>query len=243
MRVRRKFNAVDLIKNFIKDSTGIADTMKKIYRFRNKLIIVQRWVRGWICVQMARMKVFMTMAERIRRRRQEEEDERNLRNEQQRLKSLGGEEALNNKYSKIINGIGMAETVGEIGVYRRRLNRIISASEFRVERARGKKEKRSSDVSHIHSRRRISLDQNTAALPTTRTRGKRGRKYEGKVGDTWGWHAWYRKMQSTEKTRHNYIELRYTLYTLYTLHTLYTPIYTIYPIYPIYSNLYTHYTS
>ncbi len=53
---RRKRNqGIKLIQQFIRDSTGMGETVKKLYSFRGKILMIQGWVRSFFACKQSRM--------------------------------------------------------------------------------------------------------------------------------------------------------------------------------------------
>lgn len=46
-----------IVQTFLQDSTGISESMRKIYKYRQKIIKLQRFIRGWLDMQYARVQV------------------------------------------------------------------------------------------------------------------------------------------------------------------------------------------
>jgi hypothetical protein len=47
IRVHERYNAQALVIQFVKDVTGLGETVRKVYEFRKKVIRVQRWIKDF----------------------------------------------------------------------------------------------------------------------------------------------------------------------------------------------------
>eukprot|EP01032_Pedospumella_encystans_P008509 gene8509-10094_t len=65
LRLRRKKRSADLIVTFLQDSTGMSETMRAIYAFRQTVIRLQRWIRKWISIQYCRMRILWIKCEKM----------------------------------------------------------------------------------------------------------------------------------------------------------------------------------
>ena len=53
---RRKRNAgMNLVQQFIRDCTGMGETVQKLYSFRGKILLIQAWVRSFLACKQSRM--------------------------------------------------------------------------------------------------------------------------------------------------------------------------------------------
>ena len=53
------------MKTFLNDCSGLSEFMAKIYRFRSKIIRLQRWIKSWIEVQYNRVRILYIYAEKL----------------------------------------------------------------------------------------------------------------------------------------------------------------------------------
>jgi hypothetical protein len=84
LKLRGKRQAATLMTTFLQDCTGMSATMRAIYAFRQTVIRLQRWIRGWIEVQRCRMRILWMKSERMVREHQREERALKLREEKER---------------------------------------------------------------------------------------------------------------------------------------------------------------
>jgi hypothetical protein len=116
LRLRRKRNAATLLTVFLQDSTGMSETMRAIYAFRQTVIRLQRWIRKWLDVQYCRMRILWLKCERMYR----EKMRRERANEPK-------EEAHTHHVISATNYF--TDTVEEIGLKRKQLGRLLEDQE------------------------------------------------------------------------------------------------------------------
>lgn len=71
MQVRRRRRHVSLIRKFLRDSRMIAETIRKMKLFRNRIVKVQKFFKSWLDIQQARVEVLWLAMTRIEKRRAE----------------------------------------------------------------------------------------------------------------------------------------------------------------------------
>lgn len=57
MKYRKKKRSADLILMFLRESSMISESMRKIYAFRQDVIKIQRFIRSWFDAQQYRVRV------------------------------------------------------------------------------------------------------------------------------------------------------------------------------------------
>lgn len=57
LRINRKHKSIELLKDFIRNSTLLNESVRKIFRFRDRVIMIQRHVRVFIRVRRARVRL------------------------------------------------------------------------------------------------------------------------------------------------------------------------------------------
>lgn len=75
LRLQRKRRAATLLATFLRDSTGMSETVRAIYAFRQTAIRLQRWIKGWIEIQHCRMRILWLKCERMYKERAKAEGE------------------------------------------------------------------------------------------------------------------------------------------------------------------------
>ena len=117
LRLRRKRRAATLITTFLQDSTGMSETMRAIYAFRQTVLRLQRWIKGWITVQRCRMRILWIKCERMYR---------------EKMRLDRGVEVHDDKRPHVSAYITnyFSETMAEIGQRRKKLGRLLEDQEF-----------------------------------------------------------------------------------------------------------------
>ena len=80
--------AVNLIKRFIRDAARMGDKVKFLVGFRNRVIKIQKWLRGWISIQENRLYALNLVFERIKAARRADTLRRNKKAEKLSMKSM-----------------------------------------------------------------------------------------------------------------------------------------------------------
>lgn len=128
LRLARKRRSANLIVTFLQDSTGMSETMRAIYAFRQTAIRLQRWIKSWIEVQHCRMRILWLKCERMYRERARAEGD--------------GKKTDNVPVLPHVNMF--AGTADELGTKKRQLARLLEDQEnarlARVEEARFQEE-------------------------------------------------------------------------------------------------------
>mmetsp|Transcript_20174 Transcript_20174/g.27708 ORF Transcript_20174/g.27708 Transcript_20174/m.27708 type:complete len:703 (-) Transcript_20174:18-2126(-) len=127
-RLKKKNRSADLIKTFLRDSTGVSEVMGKIYVFRLNVIKIQRWIRMWIDIQINRMRVFWMLAEKISRALIKADNALQRKNERRMKASIAQVE-------------GFSDTITEIGTVQKQLGKLLKEHEtIKIERERNMEE-------------------------------------------------------------------------------------------------------
>jgi hypothetical protein len=87
-KLYQRKNSSELIKTFIKDSTGLSETMRKIYAFRAKILKLQRYIREFIKIQQARIQILWMITDNKVKSRLELERIAKFKKEQLALKAM-----------------------------------------------------------------------------------------------------------------------------------------------------------
>ncbi len=93
--------ASELIKTFIKDSTGLSETMRKIYAFRAKILKIQRYMREYIKIQQARIQILWMITDNKVKSRLELERIAKFKKEQLALKAMAKMQGFGNALIEI----------------------------------------------------------------------------------------------------------------------------------------------
>jgi len=151
IRLRRKRRSATLIIMFLQDSTGMSETMRAIYAFRQTVVRLQRWIRSWIEVQYCRMRILWIKCEKMYRVRM-------------RLERGNEPPKLEVRPTSAISATNyFTETVEELNHRRKQLGRLLEDQEnaraTRQEEARFAEEtaKRKVEVEQARLRRRRAV--------------------------------------------------------------------------------------
>lgn len=101
IKIRKRHAGSNLIKQFIRDTTGMGETVKKIYAFRAKILLVQKSVREWFLIKQCRMRNLLVYWDKVEAIERE--------------KMARAEEVMNMKSREAADGIkGLGETLRKI---------------------------------------------------------------------------------------------------------------------------------
>ena len=100
-RLYYRKHASELIKTFIKDSTGLSETMRKIYAFRAKILKIQRFIREYIKIQQARIQILWMITDNKVKSRLELERIAKFKKEQLALKAMAKMQGFGNALIEI----------------------------------------------------------------------------------------------------------------------------------------------
>jgi len=71
IQIRKRHSSCNLVQQFIRDTTGMGETVKKIYAFRAKIIMVQNHVRDFFKIKLARLRNLMVYWDYVEARERE----------------------------------------------------------------------------------------------------------------------------------------------------------------------------
>jgi hypothetical protein len=101
IKIRKRHAGSNLIKQFIRDTTGMGETVKKIYAFRAKILLVQQSVREWFLIKQCRLRNLLVYWDKVEAIERE--------------KMARAEEIMNMKSREAAEGIkGLGETLRKI---------------------------------------------------------------------------------------------------------------------------------
>eukprot|EP01039_Chlorochromonas_danica_P000068 gene68-74_t len=112
LRHYRKQQAAFLLLQFLRDSSGLSESVRRIYSFRQSVMKIQKWVRSWTDMQIFRVRLLWLAAEKIGRRIAKQQRLAKLKNERISVKAM-----------KEVSGF--AETVSEIDVVKKRIGKVL----------------------------------------------------------------------------------------------------------------------
>jgi len=115
-RLRKKNLAAAMLLSFLQDCTGISESMRCIYAYRQNIIRLQRYVKSWVVVQMHRMRVLWLQCEKVYKFRAREERRLKVKEEKTSLQAMS--------QMRVFSG-----TVEEINTVRRELNKLLDEQE------------------------------------------------------------------------------------------------------------------
>lgn len=114
-RLRRKRRSADLLITFLRDSTGMSETVRAIHAFRKTVLRVQRWMKAWIASKHCRLRVLWLKCERMYR---------------ERLRAEGADGKTSTAVAAASSRVNMfAGTVDELGAKRKQLARLLEDQE------------------------------------------------------------------------------------------------------------------
>lgn len=58
LRVHERYKAQALVIQFVKDVTGLGETVRKVYEFRKKVIRVQRWIKDFFWLKHVKLQKY-----------------------------------------------------------------------------------------------------------------------------------------------------------------------------------------
>ena len=95
---RKKRNkSADLCKMFIKDSTGLSETVRKVYAFRKKVICLQLHFKSWLAIAKARIQILWMTMDKIVKIRIENDRIEKMTKEKSALKAIAKLNGFGNK--------------------------------------------------------------------------------------------------------------------------------------------------
>jgi len=63
--VRERNAAIDMIQSFLSDIGGVSDRTQKVYRYRARVVKLQRWIRSFMVCQNARLLILWLSLQKL----------------------------------------------------------------------------------------------------------------------------------------------------------------------------------
>jgi hypothetical protein len=88
VQLKKRKASANLLLRFLRDSTGLSETTRKMYGFRSRVVRIQLYVRDWLDVQYARLQLLWLAMERSERRKAHQIHMEKVKSERSSLHAL-----------------------------------------------------------------------------------------------------------------------------------------------------------